>query len=288
MNPHFYFPYRFGALPQEMSEYNSCEIVVFPIPYDQTTTYRPGARDGPRAIINASRYLEFYDEETGKNYSNEGICTLDELEIVDSSKELIQRIKESVTKLISDNKKIVMLGGEHSISFGAVQAFKEKYDNLSVLHIDAHADMRDYSNDNQFSHACVARRISEICPVTSVGIRSLSEDEAEYHKQSKTTVIYAKDMEDDSWMDKAIESLSDNVYITIDLDAFDISIMPSVGTPQPGGMNWQQMTKFLKKLSKRKKVVGFDVTELAPIPFMVSPDFMAAKLVYKMIGYFYK
>jgi len=272
-----------------LTDYKKCEVVIFPIPYDQTTTYRSGARDGPRAIINASRYVEFYDEDTRKNYSEDGICTLDELEIVDDSEKLQKRITEAIEKLLDDKKKIITLGGEHSIAFGVVRAFKKKYPSLSVLHIDAHADMRNESNGNKFSHACVARRISELCPVTSVGIRSLSNEEAEYYMENNTTVITAREMQgDDNWMKRAIDSLKEEVYVTIDVDAFDSSIMPSTGTPQPGGMSWYEMVDFLKKLSKQRKIVGVDVSELSPQPGNVAPDFMIAKLVYKMISYFYK
>jgi agmatinase len=284
--PHFYVPNNFGAIPYELSEYEKSKIVIFPIPYDATATLKPGSRDGPRAIINASKAVEFYDDELDKNYSA-GICTLDELEPLDNSEAMSSRIYQAVQKLVSDGKKVITLGGEHTVSVGAVKAVKESCKNLSVLHIDAHADLRDENCGNKLNHGCTARRVLEICPVVEVGIRSLSQEEAEFIKKGKLPVFFAREMSDDSWMDTAISKLSENVYVSIDLDALDPGIMPSVGTPEPGGLSWQQLLKLMKKLSEKKKVVAFDVVELCPIPGNITPDFLAAKLIYKLIGYFF-
>jgi agmatinase len=292
-NPHFYFPFNFGAIPHELAEYETSKIVILPVPYDATTTYQPGTRNGPLALIDASRSMEFYDEDSGKNFSELGICTLDELDVPDGAEQAVNRVYEAVRVLIEDNKKIVMVGGEHSISSGSVKAHKEKYPDLTVLHVDAHADMRHELGENKFNHGCVARRISEMCPIVSVGVRSIADEEMEHINQNsdKIKIFFAKDIcplsAGNDWMDKAIESLGENLYITIDLDAFDVSIMPSVGTPQPGGMSWYQMLEFMKKISEKKNVVGFDVTELMPIPGLLSPNFLAAKFVYKLIGYFF-
>lgn len=289
-NPHFYFPFNFGALPHEIADYNKAEIVLLPVPYDGTTSYKPGTRDGPHAIIDASRFVEFYDEESGKNYSEKGICTLDELEIVDDAKGTIERVYEATKTIISDNKKFVMLGGEHSLTSGAVRAFKEKFPGLSVLHIDAHADMADVNGESKWDHGCVARRVYEICPVVLAGIRSVSEEQARFIEKEKIPVYWAHDIftqNDDRWMDEAVSELTDTVYVTIDLDALDPSIMPSVGTPVPGGFRWFEMLKFLRKLAEAKKIVGFDLMELMPIAGQHAPDFTAAKLAYKLIGEFY-
>ncbi len=290
-NPHFYFPFNFGAIPHELADYDKSRVVILPVPYDATTTYQPGSRNGPRAIIEASRHLEFYDEETGKNFSEIGICTLDDIETVDSAEKMVKRVYEAVQVLLADQKSVVTVGGEHSISFGAVKAHLEKYPNLTVLHVDAHADMRDELAENAFNHGCVARRISEICPLVSVGVRSIAEEEMTHVNGSKgrIKVFFAKDIctGGNGWMDDVIKSLSKDVYITIDLDAFDSSIMPSVGTPQPGGMGWYQVLDLMKRISREKNVVGFDVTELMPISGNHAPDFLAAKLVYKLIGYFF-
>ena len=289
-NPHFYFPFNFGALPHELADYDTSMVVILPVPYDATTTYQPGTRNGPRALIEASRCLEFYDEETGKNFSDIGVCTLDEMEVVDDAQKMVNRVYEASKVLLDDNKKVVMIGGEHSISSGAVKAHMEKWPDLTVLHVDAHADMRDELAENRYNHGCVARRISEMCPVVSVGVRSIAAEEMEHINSSKgrIKVFFAKDIHTGgSWMDEVVRSLGKNVYITIDLDAFDISVMPSVGTPQPGGMQWYQMLEFMKKLAAAKSIVGFDVTELMPIPGNHAPDVLAAKLVYKLIGYFF-
>lgn len=285
--PHFSVPNNFGAIPYEHSDYEKSKIVILPVPYDCTTTFKPGTRDGPRAIINASKAMEFYDDELEKNYS-EGICTLDELEILDNSELMNARVYEAAQKLISDGKILVMLGGEHSITSGAVKAVKEVYNDVSVLHIDAHADLKDGDPSERHNHGCAARRVLEICPVVEVGVRSMSEEEADFVKDDNVPIFYAKDIiEDDSWMDEAISKLSERVYVTLDLDGLDPSIMPAVGTPEPGGIQWYQLLKFMRKLSEKKKVVAFDVVELCPIPGNIAPDFTAAKIVYKLIGYFF-
>ncbi len=289
-NPHFYFPFNFGALPHEIADYEKAEIVVLPVPYDGTTSYRSGTRDGPHAIIDASRFVEFYDEESGKNYSETGICTLDELETVDDAKGTIDRVYEATKAILSDNKKFVMLGGEHSLTSGAVRAFREKFPGISVLHIDAHADMADLNGESKWDHGCVARRVYEMCPVVLAGIRSLSEEQAQFIEKENIPVYWAHKIltrKDDSWMDEAVSKLTDTVYVTIDLDALDPSIMPSVGTPVPGGFRWFALLKFLRKLAEAKKVVGFDLMELMPLPGQHAPDFTAAKLAYKLIGEFY-
>ena len=289
-NPHFYSPFNFGGLPREVSGYEKSPVAILPVPYDGTVSYRPGARDGPSAIISASRALEFYDEEARKNFSEAGICTLDELETVDDAETMVNRVYEAARVLVSDGKKFVMLGGEHSLTSGAVRAFREKYGDLSVLHVDAHADMADFNRDNRWSHACVARRVYEMCPIVLAGVRSLSRDQMGFVERENIPVFWAHDIfssKDDVWMDEAVARLSDNVYLSIDLDALDSGIMPSVGTPQPGGFDWYTLLKFLRKLALKKKVVGFDVMELMPIPGNHAPDFAAAKLTYKLIGAFF-
>ena len=237
-NPHFYLPFNFGAMPHELADYDKSKVVILPVPYDATTTYQAGTRNGPRALIEASRCLEFYDEETGMNFSDIGVCTLDEIEVVDDAEKMVNRVYEAVKVLLGDGKKTIVIGGEHSISSGVVKAQLEKHPDLTVLHVDAHADMRDELGENKYNHGCVARRISEMCPLVSVGVRSIAEEEIQHIRSnsSRIKVFFAKDIQGGSWMDEAVKSLGKNVYITIDLDAFDISIMPAVGTPQPGGL----------------------------------------------------
>ena len=279
---------NFLAISEEFSNLENSEFVILPVPYEQTTTYKAGTREGPLAIINASAQVELYDEELGLESYRKGICTLDNLNVTSlGPKRMNEIIYEASKELIHLKKKVVMLGGEHSISWGLVKAYRERYPDLSVLQLDAHADLRDEYQENKFNHACIMRRIRELVPSVQVGIRNLSQEEAEYIKtQKKLPIFYAQKMiSSDEWMDQAIVLLSDEVYVTIDLDFLDPSIMPAVGTPEPGGILWYPTLNFLKKLARRKKIVGFDMVELAPLPGMVAPDFLAAKLVYKLIGY---
>ena len=279
-----------GLDEDEAKSYEDSKVVIVPVPYDGTRTWvigerwkRMDASKGPDAIITASRNMELYDEELDKDVWEIGIYTAEKLKIKDAPEKVVEDVFLNIKKIINENKFPVILGGEHSISFGAIKALKEKYDELSVLQLDAHTDLRDSYEGTKFSHASVMARAREICNVIQVGIRSQDFDEKGVNREN---VFYAKDIHDnEQWMDKAISKLSDNVYITFDLDFFDISIMPSTGTPEPGGLLWYQTLKFLKKVFEKKNVVGFDVVELAPIDNLVAPDFLAAKLVYKMIGY---
>jgi agmatinase len=184
------------------------------------------------------------------------------------------------------NKRVVLLGGEHTVSIGVVKALSKTCDRLSVLQLDAHADLRDSYQESKYSHACTMRRIGEIAPSVGVGIRNLSLDEQEFVEKKKIDLFYAKDLtENAGWADQVLSKLSENVYLTMDLDFLDPSIMPSVGTPEPGGLLWNETLDFLKKAVERKNIVGFDCVELCPIPGLVAPDFLAAKLIYKIIGY---
>lgn len=285
------FPDNFIGLEEdEAKSYEESKVVILPVPFDKTRTWVVGERwkkmdcsKGPDAIITASRHIEFYDEELDAEIFEIGIYTQEELKIKERPKQVVEDVFLKVKKIINDNKFPVVLGGEHSISFGAIKALKEKHNELSVLQLDAHTDLRDSYTGTKFSHASVMARAREICNVVQVGIRSQDFSEKDINKKN---VFYAKDIHDnDDWMDKAISKLSDNVYITFDLDVLDPSIMPSTGIPEPGGLLWYQTLKFLKKVFEKKNVVGFDVVELAPIDNLIAPDFLAAKLVYKMIGY---
>ena len=284
-NIHFLTPYNFGSLPEEKSSYENSKAVILPVPYDGTATYRPGARFGPRAIITASKYLDFYDDELKKNFSDIGICTLDELEVSFNPEETAESVYESVKRLAEDKKFPIVFGGEHSITFGAVKALKEKFPDLGVLHLDAHADVRA---NEKLDHSNVARKILELCPVSFAGIRSISVDEAEFIEENKIKIFSAREIMEKRDFRGIISHLPENIYITIDLDVLDPSIMPSVGTPQPGGIGWYELIDLLKSAAKEKNIVGFDIVELCPSE-NISPDFLSAKLAYKMIGYkFYK
>jgi len=262
-------------------------FVVVPVPYDLTSTYQPGSRRGPAAIIEASTNMELYDEELKNETYLAGIHTTLPVTVdARGPKNMINVVRKKISKIVAANKIPVMLGGEHSITFGAVQALKEKYPKLSVLQLDAHADLRESYQGSVYSHASVARRISEICPLTQVGIRSMSKEEADFLPASKVK-SYSADfvLENKNWCEKICKDLKGDVFVTIDLDVFDPSIMPSTGTPEPGGLYWRDILRLLKSVSRSCKIRGFDVVELAPIPGIVAPDFMAAKLIYRFMGY---
>ena len=271
------------------AEYSKARAVILPVPYEGTVSYGKGTANGPKAIIEASRHMELYDEEIGINTAEKiGISTLKELNVKkDKPEAMLDKLKKAV-KIVADDKKIpVILGGEHSISSAPVEILKGKYPDLSVLQLDAHADLRDKYEGAIYSHACIMHRILDLnVPFVQVGIRSVCEEDIGVIKKKRIPVFWAKDVyNNNNWFDDAINKLSGNVYVTIDLDVFDPAIMPSTGTPEPGGLTWYNVINFLKEAAKQKNIVGFDVVELAPNKDNIAPDFMAARLVYKVVGY---
>lgn len=285
---HFFLISNFGGLPQELSDWAKARFVVLPVPFDHTTSFQPGTRKGPKAVIEASAYMELYDEELRREPSVSGIHTLEQLEVTVDPEETIYRIQAVTADILQAGKIPVMIGGEHSITFGAVKAVREKYSNLSVLQLDAHADLRKEYQGNALSHACIMRRISDInLNIVQAGVRSMSREEAEYLQGAKNIfTYYASDIVGrDEWMEDAIAHLSENVYITVDVDVFDPSCVPATGTPEPGGLDWYQVIGFLKRVAGRRRIVGFDAVELCPIPGQVASDFLVAKLLYKLMGY---
>ena len=281
------FPNNFAELEDDVSNYETSKVVILPIPYEKTTTYIKGTSKGPQAILEASRNMELYDEELDKDISKVGICTLNELKIEEKPEQMVNVVDQNIKKLINDKKFPVIIGGEHSITLGCVKAFASVYDNLSVLQLDAHTDLREEYDGTKFSHACAMKRSKEFTKnIVPVGIRSLCDEEADFIKKNNIKIFWAKDIfNNDNWIDEAISKLSKNVYITFDLDVLDPSIMPSVGTPEPGGLYYYQLLKLLKKVFEERNVVGFDVVELCPNENNKSPDFTATKIIYKMIGY---
>jgi len=269
--------------------YADAQIVILPAPFDGTFTYGKGADKGPAAIIDASPHLELYDVETQTEVWKKGIFTAKTLKFNDDPEEVVNMVHEAVSKFLKDDKLVVVLGGEHSISTGFARALKEKYSRLSVLQFDAHGDTREEYNGSKYNHACVMARIRDLnVPIVQVGIRAIDKCEVESRKEDQH-VYFAHDIySDDKWMDDAVSKLTDEVFITFDLDAFDPSIMPSTGTPVPGGLGWYQVMKFLEKVSASKKIVGFDVVELAPQKGNNGPDFLAAKLIYRLLSMIYK
>lgn len=282
----------FMHLDDQYTAFDTARVVVAPVPFDATTCYRPGTREGPQAIIDASRNLELYDPELGRSPYTVGIHTLRAIEpIMGNAQAMTDRVEQVTGELLDHGKYVVTLGGDHSISIGVIRAFAKRHPNLSVLQIDAHTDLRDEYEGNALSSATIMRRVLDVCPRTAqVGIRSISEPEAQLVQERKLPLWLASDIRSqimrghDEWIARVVTSLSDEVYITFDIDAFDPSLVPGTGTPEPGGLGWYEVMDLLAAVSAQRRVVGFDVVELNPlIEGHVSPV-VAAKLVYKLIG----
>ncbi|MDD5475516.1 MAG: agmatinase [Syntrophales bacterium] len=262
---------------------------ILPIPYDLTSTYQAGSRRGPLAILEASQQLELYDEELAQETWRAGIVTMGALEADARGPEhMIGKVKKEAAATLSRKRIPVALGGEHSVTLGMVQALKEFFPSISVLQLDAHADLRDSYQGTPYSHACVGRRIMEICPLVQAGIRSMTADEAALIKREDIISLRAEETGEPGWIDRICDALTDDVYVSIDLDAFDPSVMPSTGTPEPGGLYWKDVLQLINNVSQKKTVHGFDVVELCPLPGLFAPDFMAARLVYRFMGYLVK
>lgn len=281
-------PRNFAGVPEPFSDFTFAKVAILPVPYDSTTEWHSGSRKGPRSIIEASYYLEWYDIELKKEPYRIGIHTMPELEPSYSSPETtIDRVYEATACLLENSKFVVMLGGEHSISLGSIRAHIEKYPNCSVLQMDAHTDLRDEYLGTQYGHACVMRRVKELCPITQVGIRAISLEEVEQLSSSRLKPFFFEQSSISLPINDIVSTISENVYVTIDLDVFDPSIMSSVGTPEPGGILWNQALDLLNYLSKQRNIVGFDIVELCPDQGPASCSFLAAKLAYKLIGYIF-
>ena len=290
MSQELFFPQRnFAAIPSPYANWEGSRVVVLPVPYDSTTDWRRGTRDGPRAIIDASQYLELYDLELDREIYQVGIHTLPEVQPeMAGPEQMTQRVHNVARELLSENKMLLMLGGEHSLTVGMVKAYREKYEALSVLQLDAHADLRDSYLGTKFSHATAMRRVYELCPIVPVGIRSLSQEERRFIDEAGVKPFYADGLfSAEGSIEHIIASLSDEVYITIDLDVLDPSIMSAVGTPEPGGIGWYELLGLLRKVTQAKHIVGFDLVELCPGEGPISCAFLAAKLAYKLIGYIF-
>lgn len=282
--------------PDLASTYDAARVVILPIPYEATTTYRNGCENGPDAILEASGQVEYYDEEldweTGKDigiYTAESIADTRNGRSV-SSEEMLQVTRETVSQMIADGKFVIGLGGEHSITTGLVEAYQKAYPDepFTVVQIDAHGDLRYEYEGSIHNHACVMRRIVEMgLPTVQIGIRAICKEEADLIKEKNLTVFRAREIATQpDWMERAIASISTRrVFLTIDLDGIDPTLIPGVGTPEPGGLNWYSLLSFLRQVFQNHEVIGCDVMELAPIVDSVVSEFTAAKLVYKLIGY---
>ena len=275
---------NFGNLPSACTAKETSAIAVIPVPYDRTCFWLRGAAKGPDAIIDASAYMERYDIETDSEVYRAGIYTDKPVRCPALPELTVRAVHRTVARHLAAGKFAVVLGGEHSISTGAVAAHAERFKNLSVLHLDAHLDSRDSFGGSKHSHACVSARIREICPMVHVGIRSM--DISETADMDRDPIFFAHKLHGSkAWMTRVASLLSINVYVTIDLDVFDPSCMSSVGTPEPGGMDWYDVLALLKMVFKKRNVVGFDVVELCPEAGNKASDFTAALLVYKLLGY---
>jgi agmatinase len=284
---------NFLAIEEEYSNYENSKIAILPAPYEATTSYGKGTAKGPMAILDASHYVEFFDEEMNRELCFElGICSLKELDFKNKKgAKALQHIYKNVKKLIDDGKFVITLGGEHSISTAPIQAHYDSYPNMSILHFDAHSDLREEYEGSKYSHASFAARVSEFTTdIVQVGIRAQCKAEYDFIKEKGIKTFYAYEIRNGKygydWDSKIIDSLKENVYITFDVDFLDPSIMPSTGTPEPQGFYWDETVKLFKKLSQKRKIVGFDVVELSPRKDFSFPDFLTAKLIYKMLNYF--
>jgi len=264
--------------------YDDSQIIIVPVPYDETSTWMKGSDKGPDAILEASVNLEFYDIETSSEAHLKGIFTLLPILQKDSPEKLTEEVFYRISTLLSENKFPVIVGGNHTVSIGAIKAFSKYFENISVLQLDAHADLRQVYEGSGLNHACAMARAREYAPVVQVGIRSMSAGEVQFVERERMfyshELFYTK-----SLYKKAINELSENVYITIDLDVFDPSLMPSTGTPEPGGPPYFELMHFLRDVINSRNVVGFDVVELCPSQTDKSPDFVAAKIIYQLLSY---
>jgi agmatinase len=281
-------PENFGGIGSPYSDLETARAVILPVPYDRTATYGKGAARGPAALIAASCNLELYDEELGRDTYEAGIHTAPPASgNQDPPEQMVREVERAVGGYLDRGKLVVTVGGEHSVTAGAVAAYHRRHPDLCVVQLDAHADLRDVYEGSKHNHACVMRRIRERgIPTLAVGIRSLSREEADYLREHPARIVAApRVVRGGGWVEEALEGLGGEVYLTVDLDFFDPAILPATGTPEPGGAGWYAGLDFVRALARRCRIVGFDIVELAPIPSQPASDFLAAKLLYRILGF---
>ena len=277
----------YARIPEKYSSSEKSKVVLIPVAYDGTSTWGKGADKGPEAFLEASENMELYDIETDSEAYREGVYLNETLKDFDSPETMVDTVYALVKDFIKRKKMATLIGGEHSVSIGAIRAFNETYQGLTVLHIDAHADLRASYNGSKYNHACALYEASQTTNLVQVGIRSM--DPSENSVMNRDRVFFAHEIiTDDYWMDNVLDLMTDNVYISFDLDALDPSILSSTGTPEPGGLLWYETLEFLKRIFEECNVVGFDIVELCPNEMDRSSDFLAAKLYYKMLSYKYQ
>lgn len=278
---------NFLGLSKRDSDYRRARYAVLPVPYDATTSFQTGARWGPRAVITASQQVELFDPEYGRELQGCGVATLDPLEPDAVPEQMHEVVYQAARAVLRAGKFLITLGGEHSISSGLIRAVHEKHKRLSVLQIDAHADLRPSYHGTPYSHACVMRRVWDMgVPVIGVGIRNYSVEEHRFMKRRGISPITPEQIrEDPDWLLQALDGLSKEVYVSIDIDGFDPAYAPGTGTPEPGGLDWWQVTDLLRAVALQRKIVAADVVEVNPQPGGMQTEFLAAKLIYKMIAH---
>lgn len=264
-------------------DYEKAEIAILPVPYDGTSTWIKGSDKGPEAIIEASGTLEMFDIPTGSDVSKKGIFTAEAVTENKTPEDMAKAVEKSVTKLLKRSKFPVILGGEHSVSIGSFNAFASQYNQLTILQLDAHADLRPSYEGSEYNHACAMYKARKVAPILQVGIRSMCEEERKYAAYGR--IFYRQTIrEKPNWIDDLSRMLTKNIYLTIDLDVLDPSIMPSTGTPEPDGLLYNDVIELVKAVSKKSNIVGFDVVELCPNSINKAPDFLAAKLIYQILS----
>ena len=280
-------PLAFGGTLPEAATFETAKAVILPVPLESTTSYVSGTRNGPREILVASSHMELWDEELNTDIHPIGIYTLPEMELpFDDMAAIMAEIRRVTAAILERDKFPIVLGGEHSLTAPVVAAVAARHPGLTVLQIDAHADLRESYMGTCFSHACAMRRVLEHARCTQVGIRSMSTEEAKAAPTLATTIFYDVNMrQDKNWIARVVESLGETVYITIDVDGMDPAIMPATGTPEPGGLSWYEMLSLLRAVISARNVVGCDLVELSPLPGIVAPNFLCAKLIYKILTY---
>ncbi len=276
---------NYAGIPDKYSRLDEAKVVLIPVPYDGTSTWQKGADKGPDAFLEASENMELYDIETQSEVYKKGVYLAPPVTEKSSPEKMVEAVYKTTKNYLKQDKFVTLFGGEHSISIGSIRAFNESFEDLTVVQIDAHADLRPQYDGSSCNHACALHEASKTTNLIQVGIRSMDISEREHMDENQ--VYFAHDLYED-WMDDAIGQMSPNVFITIDLDAFDPSILPSTGTPEPGGLFWYETLDFLRMIFRKKNVVGFDIVELCPNPQERSSDFLAAKLYYKMLSYKFK
>ena len=279
-------PDAFTGAGRALAAYSRSKFVVIPVGYEKTATYLKGTKAGPAAILDASRNMETFDEVLGRDTTREGIHCLPPIYPRSAPEVVASRLEKTVRKILIDGKVPALLGGEHSLSLGPIRAARGVCPDLGIVHLDAHTDLRDSYEGTRYGHGCVMRRALEICPITQVGIRSLSEEEARLVNAGSVRTFFAHRTRGGSWPPRGLlDRVPKHVYLSIDMDVFDPSLVPGVGTPEPGGLTWDEVTSVVAAVASKREVIAFDVVEIRPLPGSVVSEFTAAKLTYRIMGH---